>query len=412
MNAILGDDIAHWDVTPETAALSIFKYAEKNYIKVSFYNREEWNALWDSALKHRGSPFIKEYTTLNGDSKKDELLEHPPIEKFPASIEELKEGVKEFSSKNNVAHFFVKKIEIGLSNFGTPESPLPKEICFVDTPGLHDVVAYRSEITKGYINRANAVVVCVNSSTMRDQEFSTIQKTFESIGKDKNKVLILGTQLDRLNHPKEDWEKQKADWYKHLEDFYEDPSAMNTNIIGVSSLMFSLVRKLRDGSEIDNSEVRDITTFAEYYGIKIVPTGILEKAFGDEKQKIVSKAKNILECTNIYKFLEVLKSGPLSDPARVLSEDLAERYDYAANEAKDKARSLKADAEEQLELLNKDIVSRREAINKKQKKLDKLKESEEQVKTIFSEMENDIKEKVSEMKKNLNSALKSAIGGR
>ncbi|MFP3043298.1 dynamin family protein [Treponema primitia] len=412
MNAILGDDIAHWDVTPETAALSIFKYAEKNYVKVSFYSKAEWKDLWNSALKHPESPFLKEYNALNGDGKKNELLGHPAIEEFPTSIGALKERVKEFSSKNNVAHYFVKKIEIGLSNFGSPESPLPKDICFVDTPGLHDVVAYRSEITKGYINRANAVVVCVNSSTMRDQELLTIQKTFENIGKDKSKVLILGTQLDRLNRPKEDWDKQKADWYNHLEGLYEDHSAINTNIIGVSSLIYSLVRKLQDGTEIDDNDVRDITTFAEKNGIKIVATGILEKVFSDEKQKIISKAKNILDCTNVLKFLEVLKSGPLSNPAKVLSEDLDEWYNDVSKEAKEKASVLKTRVEEQLELLNNDIASRQKAISKKQKQLDELKDSTKKINILFSEMENDITTEVSKMKEKLNSALNSVIGGR
>ena len=36
MNAILGIDIASTEVTPETAALTIFKYSEKYFIKVYF----------------------------------------------------------------------------------------------------------------------------------------------------------------------------------------------------------------------------------------------------------------------------------------------------------------------------------------------------------------------------------------
>jgi GTPase SAR1 family protein len=412
MNAILGDDIAHWDVTPETAALSIFKYAEKDHVKVSFYSKEDWKEIWDSASEHPESKFFTEYKNLNGDVKKSELLDKPAFEEYPASIEALKEKVKEYSSKHSAAHYFVKSIEIGLSNFGAPESPLPKDICFVDTPGLQDVLTYRSDITKRYINRANAVVVCVNSSTMHSEEFSTIQQTFENIGKDKKKILILGTQIDNLNNPTKDWERQKNEWYNHLEDLYEDHSAMSANIIGVSSWVFSHVRKLQAGKNIETGTIRDIATFAEKNGIKIVPTGFIEKMVGDEKHKIISKANAILECTNIYQFLEVLKNGPLSDPAKVLAEDLAEWYDEVTEEAKKKACDLKKDVEEQLQTLNKDITERQEVIKKKQAQLNEMKNSAQKINAIFSDMEIEIKKEVSTMKEKLNTTLQSAIGGR
>ena len=58
------------------------------------------------------------------------------------------------------------------------EFDLPDGVVLVDTPGLDDAVEYRSDITREYIDRANAVLVCVKSDALTGAEFATICSVF------------------------------------------------------------------------------------------------------------------------------------------------------------------------------------------------------------------------------------------
>lgn len=417
MNAILGEDITSTEVTPETAALTIFRYAKSNYIKVSFYDKKDWKALWDSVSKETESPFLKEYKALNAENQKDQWVNHQKLEINDVSMDELKTEVKKYSSSQSAVHYFVKKLEIGLSRFDPGESLLPKYLCFVDTPGLFDVVAYRANIARDYIDRANAVIVCVNSSTMRNEEFTTIMKCFENVGDDKGKVLILGTQIDRLNDPKADWEKQKRVWENHLEGQYQSVALMKTNVIGVSSRIFSLMHKLKAGEKIKDSEFRDIGTFAEKNGISIRPSdpNFLDKFksfFTDERKVILKCADRILQCTNIDRFLEVMISGPLSKPEKVLSDDLYSRYNRIVSEMRKTAEKQKHEVENQLDLLEKDREKKQAAIEKKIQEQEEIKASGEKIKKLLSDMEKKVSAEIDSMKGKLNSAMKDVFGGR
>jgi len=420
MNAILGDEIASIDVTPETATLTIFRAAEKNYIKVFFYTDKEWRDIWDSASRHPESIFFKEYTKLNADNIKEKYLNHDTVEIFPESMMELQGKVKAHSSKTEPIHYFVQKLEIGLKKFGTDEFPLPRTLSFVDTPGLHDVVAYRAEITKNYISRANAVIVCVFAGSFRSDEYSTIQRTFENIGADKEKVIVLGTQIDSRNNPIADWKKQKIEWVTYLEDLYKNPKSLDTNIIGVSAQIFSFLQKLKNDSPISDADVRKITTFAENNGIPVFPPpnptlpqriGNLFSPF-DERKVIMRNIDTLLDYTGVYQFIKRLESGPLRNPERVLAQDFEQKYTHGvAKSIKDTASVLKKDVEEQLQLLNKTVEEKQAVINEKQSEIDAIQYSRKQLEDAFDTMEKMVKAKIEQMKTHLNSEIKNILGG-
>ena len=51
INALFEENIASTDVTPETASLTKFRYSTKNKLEVKFYNKTEWDELWESVKK-------------------------------------------------------------------------------------------------------------------------------------------------------------------------------------------------------------------------------------------------------------------------------------------------------------------------------------------------------------------------
>lgn len=209
INALLGRNLASTSVTPETAVLTKFRSSKQDYIKVTFYTSEEWGQLWGS-ISNNADVFKQEYADLHADQEKDEWINHEVITKTVDNAN-IEAEIERWTSSKHVEHYFVKEVEIGLSDFNMPE-----QIVFVDTPGLDDAVRYRSDVTRAYIDRANAVFACVRSDALTGGELNTLYRIFSNSGDNPEKIFILGTQWDNLNNPEKDWKLQKSEWVKYL----------------------------------------------------------------------------------------------------------------------------------------------------------------------------------------------------
>ncbi|MDR2864788.1 MAG: dynamin family protein [Spirochaetaceae bacterium] len=421
LNAMLGEELTSTEVTPETASLTIFKYSPENYVKVKFLSRLEWDELWASATKKADSIFAKEFQNVNGERYVNEWAGHKEIEEKFSSIEKLKTTIKRYSSSKSGEHYFVKELEIGLSQF--PDF-LPREIVLVDTPGLDDVVPYRSEITTHYISRANAVIVCVNAKFLANEQYVTLTKVFEQVGKGK-KILVLGTQADTFQNPKRDWEKQKLEWEKYLEDLYKDPALMRKNLIGVSSYIFSLIKKLEAGKDIPDTDITNIAQFAKGNEINIpslVSKEDILKAAEDgnvdmdrllartQKKIIKEKAADLLACTNIPAFFNALNDGPLQDSTVELQNDLTYKYQSIENEVKNQALDVKASIEEQVTILSGTVEEKESAIRQKGEEFKNLSKYATEVEDSFTEMRKKVNAAIEDVKSKLDSELKKVVG--
>ena len=169
INALLGRNYASMSVTPETAALAKFRSSEKDYIKLTFYTEKEWDKLWKS-IGSGADKFVEEYKRLNAAEQKDKWIGHDEIIQFVKNAD-IEEKLKPWTSSQFPEHYFVKEVEVGISNL---PHEFPSQVVFVDTPGLSDPVAYRSEITRNYIRRANAVFVCVEAQKLQEAEVETL----------------------------------------------------------------------------------------------------------------------------------------------------------------------------------------------------------------------------------------------
>ena len=173
INALLGNNYASMDVTPETAALTKFRYSAEDYIHVTFYTKKEWQELQES-ITTGADAFVKEYNDLKADTIKDKWIDHEPIFR-KVENHKIKDELAPWSSSKCAEHYFVKEIEVGISSL---PKDFPPEVVFVDTPGLSDPVEYRSAKTKQYIQRANAVFVCIQAKTLCKEEIETISTVF------------------------------------------------------------------------------------------------------------------------------------------------------------------------------------------------------------------------------------------
>lgn len=411
INALLQENVASTDVRPETASLTKFKYSETNNLTISFYKQNEWDELWESVENSdkdiNKNAFKREFEKLNANSIKNDYLNKEELHINCNSVADLIDKVKEYTSKKSAKHYFVKEIMVGLNN-----NKLPKEVVFVDTPGLNDVVSYRSKITNNYINRANAVVVCVASSNLTNDELLTILKVFENVGKDVDKVLILGTKLDTLNEPKEDWEKQKKEWSNYLIDKYKDENIMNNNILGVSSFVDSNISEIEKGNSINESSIDIIKKFAKSFDINLeIDEAKLDKTleFNESLNKayislIKDNISNIREKTNINNVNVVLERNILSKSSEIIIDALKKSFSNIIFDIKNRLSDLYNENKEMKESLDMDKKEKEEYTLKKSEEIEDLRESKNEInkaldklKSTWLELNNDLK---AEMRKN------------
>ena len=392
INALFEENIASTDVTPETASLTKFRYYTKNKLEVKFYNKAEWDELWESVKKsekeNKGKVFKEEFESSGAENIKNDYIGASDKIEEVSNIEELKNKVKEYTSKNSKIHYFVKELKVYLNN-----DNMHKNVTIVDTPGLDDVVDYRSKITRDYIKRANAVIVCVDSSSLRNDEYVTITRVFENIGDDFYKVMILGTQIDNKNNPKEAWEKQIEEWKKYLRDNYKNEDLLKNNIIGVSSYVYSKVIELENGKECDEDGKIAIYKLAKSYGIGL-------KDWQDSNL-IIKNSENIKDLTNIKKVNSIMHRDIISKGEEEVKKDLERGYLSMITNISNKAESIKNTNSESKKTLDMTKAEQENFRIKKNKEIEEIEKAMEGLNESF--------EKIKEEWLNQNKKLKEAI---
>lgn len=242
MNALMGAEIASVEVNPETAALTKFRSANGYYVKICFHKEREWKRLKDSAFQSRNSG--KESLRAMLERPETEQLEkiwvnHEKIRIECKDIEELRQQVKKYTSSGSLEHLFVSEVEVGVDK---TLFHMPKEVVFVDTPGLKDPVKYRSDITKAYIKKANAVLVAVPTNALTAEGNEVITTVLDCT--DAAKAYIIATQKDTKDN-EEDCEKIVSYWARQLVSAkrYENEKRARSRILLTSAKMELLLSK-------------------------------------------------------------------------------------------------------------------------------------------------------------------------
>lgn len=410
INALFRENIASTEVTPETASLTKFIYSYKNKLVVKFYNENDWDKLWKSVedsengtetsisreevkkeeqkKRIKTSIFREEFESSGAKNIERDYIGAADKTIEVANFEELKSKVKDYTSKQSKIHYFVKELIVYLNN-----EYMPKDVTIVDTPGLNDVVEYRSNITRDYIKRANAVIVCVNSRFMEEKEYSTIIDVFENVGDDKFKVIILGTQLDNFDSVKSDWEKQSAEWKRYLKHNYKSEDLLESNVIGISSKVFSDIIELEKTGNCEEKYISKIYYFAKDYGIE------LNKS--QDKNDIIRNSDRIKSLTNIEKVVSLVKNTILSKGAEIVKNDLETRFSNMITNISNRAKSIKEGNNQSRATLDMDAKQQKDFELQKNKEIEEIETAMEELNENF--------EKIEEEWLNKNKQIKEAI---
>ncbi len=189
LNALLGKEILGTSVIPETANLTLIKYAKTASAKVNFWSMSEWESIVKSANTLESmKPFIQETKEHFGD-KLDEYVTKEG-RSYEINIEELPSftSAEHSGKKCNL----VKSVEL-YSNLKFVENGVE----IVDTPGLDDPVIQREEITKGYVSQCDLMIHLMNvnqSATQKDIEFITDTLLYQNVAR----LLIVITRIDTV----------------------------------------------------------------------------------------------------------------------------------------------------------------------------------------------------------------------
>ncbi len=368
INALLNYELASTRVTPETAALTKFKRAAEDFVEISFYTEQEWAALWKSAASNANSVFVEEYKTLDADSEKQKWLNQPTQKIAFDDREKLKAEIERRTSSKHPEHYFVKEVVVGLKDFDLPDG-----VVLIDTPGLNDVVTFRSDITRGYIARANAVFMCVKSDSLTGEELQTLHRVFTNTKGKIDKVYVIATQLDTLNNPKSDWSKQQEEWTKYLksENCFKNVGLVQSNLVPVSAYLFTLLEKYRN-NELSEDEEFELESILLKFRIR--------------QSEFLARFGELEEFTNIRPLFHKLQTEVVARHKEDLIDDIIKDYDRCAADIQKILRRKKAAQQQLIEDSRKDIEEIRLERNQKLAELESVKKDRSELNAFVNQL--------------------------
>ena len=363
INALLGKNYASMAVTPETAALTKFRASPRDYVKITFYTQSEWDKLWASRTSG-AEAFMREYEELDGDKHKSTWVNHAPCHKF-MSNDEIQDELKIWSSSKRAEHYFVKEIEVGISTLG---KNFPPQVIFVDTPGLSDPVAYRSELTKDYIRRANAVFVCIDAQKIQSEEIKTISSVFSFSAGNKEKVHIIATHWDVLNDPEKDWDEQKSYLVKRLTGpaFFDNQEMATENIMHSAAYIYNLCR---DYDSLDKKGRIALQKFGLNFEFEL-PIDL----------------RKMMKTTNVDEIMRVIREKLAANYKKLLAQEIQNKFmdiNYNLNRV---TKEKKDSMTELLSASRSPIVELEEKIREQVEKCDEVRTTSEQLKEIIKKV--------------------------
>lgn len=169
LNTLLfdGKEILPTARTPKTAALTRIEYSEINKICVEYYTADEWRILEDYAhadIEDNEHTVARETMNLVAESGVNpyEYLEKGKEEiPFP-SLDALMSKLNEYVGENGRFTPMVKTVTLYM------DKPELMEISVVDTPGMNDAIASRTDRTREFIGQCDVVFFLSRGSQFVD----------------------------------------------------------------------------------------------------------------------------------------------------------------------------------------------------------------------------------------------------
>jgi signal recognition particle receptor subunit beta len=194
VNKLIGERLAGVNTSPETAAISIFRYGTEACAEVEFVSEEEWQRLKCDHSDNPENQEVKRYAHFIGFNNRSlgkaqngNDASRPPadldalvaqwvtkggrIHEIKALNWETREGkksflneIKKFTSSREPLHYLVNKLTIY-----APIPILRDRIELIDTPGLEDTERFRVQLTEELVKDVDAILFLTSSGSAYSQ---------------------------------------------------------------------------------------------------------------------------------------------------------------------------------------------------------------------------------------------------
>lgn len=179
-------------IEPATAAITVLRYAPEQSIGVDFSDgTTEANVTHDQLSKYVLGQ------DLDGSSRRAEMTRRLVEAQKKGNVDKLAEEV----SAQSVTGPQADGRRVKTVNVFLPSPFLADGICLVDTPGIGSVNPEHGEATRGFINRADAVIFLINT----DPVISQSECMFLAFLRDYvSRFLFIITKIDRYTQQERD----------------------------------------------------------------------------------------------------------------------------------------------------------------------------------------------------------------
>lgn len=183
-------------ITPKTATLTKIEYSEDNRLVVEYYTENEWNILCSNAQTEANfseSTAAKEIMKMVQDKGivPSVYLSRGSDEFNFDSYEELMNKLDSYVGENGEYTAVVKNVTIYMNN------PALKDISVVDTPGLNDAIASRTDKTRQFIELCDVVFFLSDANHFLDEKDKTLVTT-QLPQKGVKKLVMICSKFDDI----------------------------------------------------------------------------------------------------------------------------------------------------------------------------------------------------------------------
>lgn len=268
---------------------------------------------------------------------------------------------------------------------------MPREVVFVDTPGLKDPVKYRSNITRRYIKKADAVLIALKPGPFTTEGLEIVTTVLDCTETDK--AYIVGTQKDLNNE--EECQKYVSNWMEHLVDAkrYEDKRKVRGRIILTSAKMDLLVGKWASLSEKEREDegcfsMNDYNDLESYSGKMVRKRGFNLMQMSQDDYDIVSKSTGIPTLRN------KLESSLIADYRKLKMEDIERIFIRCKKQITELSRNAVEQREYSVKLAMAGAEALRVQIDNMTAEKEELRQKNTDLKKEAEKLENVIKSRI------------------
>lgn len=220
VNKLTDERLTGVETSPETAAISLLRYAENAYAEVKFISPEEWAEQREAYEADPSNPEAKRYagfTKFNERSPKRDkdarTVHHPHFDLKALESKWLRPGgythritpggwktkedktkfraeIRKFTSSQEPVHYLVDRLIVH-----APVPLLGDNIELIDTPGLDDTERFRVRLTEDLVKEVDAILFLTQagaSYSQSDKEFIVRQLRQRQI----KHLQIIATKID------------------------------------------------------------------------------------------------------------------------------------------------------------------------------------------------------------------------